>query len=78
MGNGQPWKCDMCNTPKKETNHWFIGRVVMDQYETYLKIVHFKEFNAKLTGRVVLCGEGCVHKFVSQSLLGINPTREVS
>ena len=80
MGYAISFTCDICGAPKKETNHWFVARVVNNldgTGESYLKISKFTTEDAKL-GRSVLCGETCVHKFISQNILTINPKKEVS
>jgi hypothetical protein len=52
-----PFTCDICGTPKKESNHWWLAR---PESPCGLRIEPWDEAEAILPDIQHLCGEGCV------------------
>ena len=50
---------------------------VLGDDEKYLRVDKFDEDAAKYSWRTILCGEGCVHKFISQNIQAINPVKGI-
>ena len=69
MGIKTSYECDICHTEKKDSNNWYMVSV-----ESCILIWPFKQ--NKLDNKVILCGEACVHKFISQNLATLHPPKE--
>jgi hypothetical protein len=61
MGEFRTYKCDECGALKKESNHWFILRIIADATRIVLEPLEEKFSNHPL-GRdeYTLCSKGCV------------------
>lgn len=57
------FKCDICGVEKKETNKWFQADVLRD----VIKIEPL-DYSRLDNERVIICGENCVHKYISANL----------
>ena len=57
--------CDICGTPKQQTNHWFI--VCEESGE--LRIRGWNPRYLKSPETKHLCGETCAHKLISHFLM---------
>lgn len=57
----QSISCDMCGVQKREANHWFIA--YKEAHE--IRISGWASPRCLSAGTVHLCGERCVHKFLS-------------
>ena len=55
--------CDVCGTPKGETNHWLV--VVVSRAEFWLTAPEHLEKQGTYTAKDI-CGEECAHKALSQ------------
>ena len=61
-------KCDICGAIKGATNHWFLVNFVHGDSRT---IQHIQIFSFEISfpnGKVIVCGESCMHKLISQNL----------
>ena len=80
MGTKTIYECDICHTEKKDSNHWYLGRIqdmfseAENQSFHMLQIVPFDLSMAH--NWIILCGEACVHKFISQNLATLHPPKE--
>lgn len=61
--------CDVCGTQKKEANHWF--RAVCPVYGMIKLIGPSIEYINDTGSLFDICGETCVHNFVSQWITGM-------
>lgn len=71
------YKCDMpdCAQVRTPTNHWFLASDT--RYGSLLVIVPFTEELANDSyNRICLCGEACVHKFISQNLASLHQSTQ--
>lgn len=76
------YECDMpgCGAVRTPTNHWFIAECIkteLDPYSTQIRIYPFREsvieYKSVLSsGMAILCGEACVHKYISQNLAALH------
>lgn len=57
----QSISCDMCGVQKREANHWFIAYEEAQE----LRITGWASPRRLSAGTVHLCGERCVHRFLS-------------
>lgn len=73
------YECDMpgCSATRTPTNHWFLTEIITNDDFQYsqIKIYPFYELLAEdksasnsAKSMTILCGEACVHKFISQNL----------
>jgi len=81
-------ECDIlgCNSVHTPTNHWFqvrkalAGNIIIEPYNE--EEIDFDYKNRVLKGEkstyILLCGEECVHKYISQNLASLHPTIKVS
>jgi len=63
MAYARHFTCDICGSPKKTTNNWFLV-----SKDSCITIYSFDAGNAKLKRFAILCGENCLQKYVSQNL----------
>jgi hypothetical protein len=70
MAYKEVFTCDMCGTSKGKNNHWFLGRIPIKNTNSCnnIYVKPFDEDTAKLDTVATLCGEACVHRFISQHL----------
>jgi hypothetical protein len=59
-------KCDLCGAERKQCNHWFLGRISRG-VRRRLAILSYTDAEAAQGGDI-LCGEGCLHKWLTQNL----------
>lgn len=61
-----PYACDICKQTKKDSNNWFKGQLRGGG----IGIVPWRESNDSDTAEEVadLCGEACVHEWISRNL----------
>jgi transcription elongation factor Elf1 len=64
MAYSKQFACDVCGSQKKVTNNWFLVEVSA----TRISISAFDSTDAKLKRFVILCGENCLQKYLSQNL----------
>lgn len=57
--------CDICGTPKQQTNHWFIACKESGE----LRISGWNPCYLKSPETKHLCGETCAHKLISHFLM---------
>ena len=57
----QSISCDMCGAQKREANHWFIAYKQAQE----IRISGWASPRRLSAGTVHLCGERCVHRFLS-------------
>jgi hypothetical protein len=63
--------CDVCKVQKKETNHWWIGRVVWKasgKEPSGLAIIPAAVEPRRRKGDVDLCSQGCAHSWTDAQL----------
>lgn len=60
----QSISCDMCGVQKREANHWFLA----NQESGELHVSQWTSKNLLCPGTKHLCGENCLHKFLSEFL----------
>ena len=60
----QSISCDMCGVQKREANHWFLA----NQESGELHVSQWTSKNLFSPGTKHLCGENCLHKFLSEFL----------
>ena len=68
MGVKTAVTCDICSREKKETNHWYMATVHNSMGTARLIVYPLSIQDTQSKGARVLCGEECVHKYVSQNL----------
>ena len=79
MAKIETYACDVCGKQKGETNNWFVGVLVSSTPSIFSRIVLAAFSNAAIgddTEWTHLCGESCVHKFVSQNLASLHPVKD--
>ena len=57
--------CDVCNKTKGETNHWILALTDNTKHTITLRSFNIKI--AKQGLHSILCGEGCLHKYISEN-----------
>lgn len=57
------FKCDNCNSERKEANHWFVARAQDDSSSSFaaFSLWPFNETTAVYKGAKHLCGEACLN-----------------
>jgi hypothetical protein len=83
MGRKVIYECDMagCEQTRKPSNHWFLAENIesLENQYSQIRIYPFTEKMAEVKSEIskdgmkVLCGEACVHKYISQSLASLHP-----
>ena len=63
-------KCDICGAVKQQTNHWYLADISIDN--GLLDIRPFDLQMAQEFNLSILCGEACVHKYISQNLASLH------
>jgi hypothetical protein len=58
--------CHLCGAIRQTTNHWFLGRATKG-VRRRLAILSYTLAEAQAGGDI-LCGEGCLHKWLTQNL----------
>jgi hypothetical protein len=61
------FECDVCGVERKEANHWFICYAPSSPDESIM-IVAFTFEDAERRDAICICGEGCLHKWISSNL----------
>ena len=59
--------CDVCSTVRGLTNNWYLARTKEYQH-LVITVIPFDYDMAREGHYMVLCGENCVHTFISQNL----------
>lgn len=62
----EPYACDICNTMKREANHWFLGHI--DYTEGYVSVVPWSSSGAAAGTVVHLCGLTCCQRWLAWAL----------
>jgi hypothetical protein len=57
--------CDVCGTPKRQSNHWFVAC----EQSGELRIGGWRSLHLFSPETKHLCGETCVHKLISHYLM---------
>lgn len=73
------YKCDIpgCTSVRTPTNHWFAAQFSQstNPYDRqYFNIMAFTDDIRDWGSLILLCGEACVHKFISQNLAALHPS----
>lgn len=70
MKNLNPFQCDICNTPKQATNHWWLGYLVKNDQNSPVAaaIELWNDFLADQAPVAHLCGIECAQKWLTQQL----------
>jgi len=58
-------KCDLCGAVRQACNHWFLGRHGGGRQSLVILSYSLSEAHE---GGDILCGEGCLHKWLTQNL----------
>jgi hypothetical protein len=58
--------CALCGVARQSANHWFLGRGAKG-VRRRLAILSYTLAEAQAGGDI-LCGEGCLHKWLTQNL----------
>jgi hypothetical protein len=67
--NPNPFNCDICSEPKKETNHWFLGLLANTEPTIQgFQVVLWHDKLAKLKGVAHICGLECAAKWTIKQL----------
>ena len=66
------YKCDICGTIRGPSNHWFCAWIYIPTVIPSIEIKPFDEKDMDYSGIKILCGEACVHKFISQNLAALH------
>lgn len=69
------YKCDNCGIVRGPSNNWFIA--VISTATHLITVAPFNENDADGFGNKLLCGEECVHKFISQNLISLHPKAKI-
>jgi hypothetical protein len=83
MGYIEEVSCDICGKVKGATNHWFLASKPEHPLTISIVILPFSKQEVKDSSytRDVICGEGCLHKWISLhsvELHGVRPVGEDS
>ena len=60
----QVYRCDVCNTPRGETNHWLIAFYA----STHFYVYPWSDKQAEDPAAKHLCGSDCAHKVLGRYL----------
>jgi hypothetical protein len=78
------YECDMagCEQTRKPSNHWFVAFKACGN-ALNIQPLNEEEITIQIESGIVqvpviLCGEACVHKYISQNLASLHPTIKVS
>ncbi len=68
------YRCDVCGSVRQPSNKWFLGFDTSDGFSSIalrpFDEKEIRQYDGGYTGGTtkILCGENCVHKFISQNL----------
>jgi len=59
------FQCDVCTKIKGETNNWIL--VITNVVKHTITMSSFSVKLARRGTHTILCGEGCLHKYISEN-----------
>ena len=72
MSVTKKYSCDVCGAERKEANHWFLVYAPLDTTKSIF-ITAFSFANAEREEAINICGESCLHKWISSNLYLLLP-----
>jgi hypothetical protein len=67
-----PWQCDICSTPKKPSNGWFVALIEFPKTESErVVIMKWNDSLAEQEGVSHICGLDCASRWLVKELAKI-------